>query len=104
MYFILDFLEVISVLSQQFQKEGIFVTDIVNKLKTAILKLEELKVVAGKNRRNFKKTFDCTSKVLKCGKECSQEVTLKGVGEMEKSFCNLLNKCIGYIEHRFATL
>ena len=48
LHFMVDIMEILGTLSQQFQSDDLFLTDVVSKLELATLKLEQLKCVSGK--------------------------------------------------------
>ena len=72
----LDVMDIMSSVSQHFQREGLLVNDVVDKLETATLRLEELKLCPGKSYGKFLKNLDATTGVLPCGKDGGQQVTL----------------------------
>jgi len=104
LHFMLDVMEIVSCLSQQFQRDDLFVSDLIPKLEIAEMRLEELKTSSGAMYSKFQKNFDEDSNTLKCGKDSTQEVKLKHGCDPTNTLHTVVNNMMKFIESRFGKL
>jgi len=110
LYFMLDFTEVVSQLSEAYQSEDLILSDVVLKLEKAMWGLQSIKkhIEGGNHYSSFLENYDQESCVLSSGKEKKLIIVLmKGTSTEEAvndCFNKILNDTIKYMDTRFGNL
>ncbi|XP_021365405.1 zinc finger protein 862-like [Mizuhopecten yessoensis] len=105
LYFMIDVTKILADLSRQFQNEELFITDVMVKLQTCLLRLEELKHRPGEylNKLNSNLSQDLE---LQTGKDLTRQVkiTIKSPFDFDKTFKTFLDNVIEYVNVRFSPI
>ena len=104
LYFMIDIMEVLKHLSEQFQRDDLFITEVTTKLEMALLRIESLKHERGESYQLFHDNYDSSQGILRCGKDLSQTIKLTKVTGSEPNFQDLLDSFITYLNDRFHAL
>ena len=105
LYFLLDVMKILSELSKSFQHDKLCITDIVAKLDTTVIMLEEWKLQRGGHYRKFMESYSEKTAVFICGKDKGHQLKLTHAGNMlDQQFDTFLTEVLTYLKSRFGNL
>ena len=95
LYFLLNVMKILSELSKSFQKYELCITDVVTKLETTVIMLEELKLQRGGHYRKFMESYSEETAVFICGKDHQLKLTHAG-NMLDQQFDTFLTVVLTY--------
>ena len=105
LYFLLNVMKILSELSKSFQKYEPCITDVVTKLETTVIMLEELKLQRGGHYRKFMESYSEETAVFICGKDKGRQLKLTHADNMlDQQFDTFLTEVLTYLKLRFGNL
>ncbi|XP_060082847.1 zinc finger protein 862-like [Ylistrum balloti] len=106
LHFMIDVTSVLKHLSECYQRDELFISDVVRKLELASWELSELKENGPDTGEFYSKFVQSYSDgVFKCGKESAQSVSLTNKGaNLIGTFTTFLGEVVQYISNRFGSL
>ncbi|XP_033753177.1 zinc finger protein 862-like [Pecten maximus] len=107
LHFMIDVTNILSMLSQGYQRDDLFITDVVrNNLEKAMWQLKEQN--KGEMGRKFEEHFNTELKTFSCGKESTQTVKLDACPanstSSDKQQSSFLEAVVEYMDKRFTVL
>ncbi|XP_033758057.1 zinc finger protein 862-like [Pecten maximus] len=108
LHFMIDVTNILSMLSQGYQRDDLFITDVVRNLEKAMWQLKELQQNKGEMGRKFEEHFNTELKTFSCGKESTQTVKLDACPanstSSDKQQSSFLEAVVEYMDKRFTVL